>query len=149
MRAVVQRVLRAEIRVAGTTVGEIGRGLLALVAVGREDDPQSARTLAIKLTRIRVFADAKGRMNQSLHDIGGGLALVPQFTLFGDLRKGLRPSFGASAPGPMAEPLFEAVVAATRAEGVEVATGRFGTEMEVELVGDGPVTLLIDTDRQF
>lgn len=149
MRAVVQRVSRAQIRVAGETVGEIGPGLLALVAVSRQDDRESARVLAGKLLRIRVFGDAEGRLNQSLLDTGGALALVSQFTLFGDLRKGLRPSFGASAPGDAAEPLFNTLVASARAEGVQVETGRFGATMAVELVNDGPVTLLVDTERQF
>lgn len=149
MRAVVQRVSRAQIRVAGETVGEIGPGLLALVAVGHDDDLESAGALAAKLLRVRVFGDAEGRLNKSLLDTGGALALVSQFTLFGDLRKGLRPSFGAAAPGGLAERLFDAVISAARSAGVQVETGRFGAAMEVELVNDGPVTLLVDTDRQF
>lgn len=141
--------LRAQIRVAGEAVGEIGPGLLALVAVGRDDTLESAGALAAKLLRIRIFGDPEGRMNQSLLDTGGALALVSQFTVFGDLRKGLRPSFGAAAPGELAKPLIDAVVSAARAEGVRVETGRFGAAMEVELTNDGPVTLLVDTDRQF
>ncbi len=149
MRAVVQRVRSAEIRVAGEPVGAIGPGLLALVGVGRGDDAASAELLASKLVQMRVFADEAGKMNRSLLESGGALALVSQFTLYGDLRKGLRPSFGGSAPGPEAGPLFDAVVAAAARAGVPVATGRFGAQMEVELVGDGPVTLLLDTDRTF
>ncbi len=149
MRAVVQRVQRAEVRVAGERVGAIGPGLLALVGVGRDDDLESAELLASKLVQMRVFPDEGGKMNRSLLESGGELVLVSQFTLYGDLRKGLRPSFGASAPAPVAAPLFDALVGAARRAGVRVETGRFGAEMEVELVGAGPVTLLVDTQRTF
>ncbi len=127
----------------------MGAGLLALVAVGRSDGPQQADALASKLVRMRVFEDDAGRMNRSLVDVGGTLCLVSQFTLFGDLRRGLRPSFGDAAPGDQAEPLLDALRQTAESEGVRVVTGRFGAHMDVELVGDGPVTLLLDTDRQF
>lgn len=145
MRAVVQRVRRACVQVGEERVAEMGEGLLALVGVGREDGPDEARALARKLLRLRVFADAEGRMNRSLRETGGTLGVVSQFTLFGDVRRGHRPSFVDAAPPEQAEPLVEAVVAAARAEGVPVVTGRFRASMQVELVNDGPVTLWLDT----
>jgi D-tyrosyl-tRNA(Tyr) deacylase len=149
MRAVVQRVERARITVAGELVGEMGRGLLALVGVGRADGPEAAAELARKLVHLRVFADAQGRMNTSLLEVAGTLGVVSQFTLLGDARQGRRPSFVDAAPPERAEPLVEAVCAAARAQGAAVVTGRFGARMQVELVNDGPVTLLLDTERVF
>ena len=149
MRAVVQRVSRAQVRVGDETVGEMGQGLLALVGVGHEDADADADELARKLVHLRVFEDDRGRMDRSLLDIGGTLGVVSQFTLFGDLRKGRRPSFGdAAAPG-VAAPLVERVGAAASALGVTVVTGRFRATMAVELVNDGPVTLLVDTSKRF
>ena len=127
----------------------MGEGLLVLVGVGQDDTEADARELARKLVHLRVFADAQGRMNRSLLDAQGALGLVSQFTLFGDVRQGRRPSFiGAAAPA-VALGLFDRLAEAAREEGVPVVTGRFGAHMEVALVNDGPVTLLIDTRRTF
>jgi len=149
MRAVVQRVARAQVRVAGETVAEMGPGLLALVGVGHEDGGGDAEALARRMVGLRIFEDAEGRMNRSLADVGGALGVVSQFTLLGDARQGRRPSFGAAAAPERAEPLVARVAAAARALGVEVVTGRFGEHMEVSLVNDGPVTLLLDTTKLF
>jgi D-tyrosyl-tRNA(Tyr) deacylase len=149
MRAVVQRVREAKVRVDGALVSEIGAGLLALVGVAREDGEADARDLARRIVQLRVFEDAGGRMNLALSEVGGALLLVSQFTLLGDARGGRRPSFGAAAPAERAEPLVAAVADAARALGVPVATGRFGARMDVELVNEGPVTLLLDTTRLF
>lgn len=149
MRAVAQRVRRAEVTVEGEPVAAMGEGLLALVGVGREDGEGAARELARKLARLRVFPDAEGRMNRALRETGATLGVVSQFTLFGDARKGHRPSYVEAAPRERAEPLVEAVAEAARGEGVPVVTGRFGAGMEVALVNDGPVTVLLDTERRF
>ncbi len=145
MRALAQRVSSARIRVADETVAEMGAGLLALVGVGRDDAERDAETLARRLVQLRVFEDAEGRMNRSLLDTGGTLGVVSQFTLFGDVRRGNRPSYGEAAPPERAEPLVEAVAAAARAAGVPVVTGRFRSRMQVALVNEGPVSLWIDT----
>jgi len=149
VRAVVQRVRRAAVRVDGATLGAMGPGLLALIGVGRSDSSESARELVRKLLNLRVFEGANGSMDASLLEVGGELGLVSQFTLFGDTRKGRRPSFSGAASPADAEPLFEAVVSAARLAGLDVLTGRFGAMMEVELVNWGPVTLLVDTEKQF
>ena len=149
MRAVVQRVRSARVRVDDETVGEMGPGLLALVGVAEGDGPDEADELARKLVHLRVFEDDEQRMNLSLLDCGYALGVVSQFTLLGDVRKGRRPSFGAAAAPDRAEPLIERVVEQARALGVQVATGRFRTTMSVELTNDGPVTLLIDTEKRF
>jgi len=149
VRAVVQRVKCARIRVGGELVGEMDRGLLALVGIGHSDDGAHAAELARKLVHLRVFEDENGRMNRSLLDVGGTLGVVSQFTLFGDLRKGRRPSFGTAAPPDTAAPLIDAVVEAARSLGAPVITGRFQARMEVSLVNDGPVTLLLDTEKQL
>lgn len=149
MRAVVQRVATARIRVGKELVGEMGPGLLALVGVGIDDGEQDARDLAHKLVHLRILADAAGQMNRSLLDAGGGLGVVSQFTLHGDARKGRRPSFVAAAPAERAEPLIDSVVAAARELGVAVMTGRFGATMDVSLVNSGPVTILLDTRKVF
>lgn len=130
-------------------VGSMGAGLLALVGVGRDDGLPDARLLAEKLVHLRVFRDAEGRMNESLIDQGATLGVVSQFTLMGDARKGRRPSYGAAAEPDDAEPLIEALVAHARSLGVTVVTGRFRAMMQVSLVNDGPVTLLLDTKREF
>jgi D-tyrosyl-tRNA(Tyr) deacylase len=149
MRAVVQRVSRAEVRVDGAVVGKIGKGFLALVAAGDDDTDEDVSYLADKVVGLRVFPDENGQMNRALADVGGALLVVSQFTLFGDCRKGRRPSFvKAMAPGP-AEQMYEKFVAAARASGIPVETGRFRAMMEVDLVNDGPVTLLIDSKRVF
>lgn len=149
MRAVVQRVRWARIRVGGECVGEMGEGLLALVGVGRDDGREQAEELARKLLHLRVFKDEDGRMNRSLVETGGQLGVVSQFTLFGDARRGRRPSYADAAPPEQAEPLIRAVVAAAIAAGVRVITGRFREMMDVELLNAGPVTILLDTDRVF
>jgi D-tyrosyl-tRNA(Tyr) deacylase len=127
----------------------MGPGLLALVGAGREDDAASARELARKLVHLRVFADADGRMNRSLLETGGALGVVSNFTVWGDARHGRRPSFADAAPPETAEPLIEALVESARELGVTVVTGRFRAMMDVELVNDGPVTILLDTHRVF
>jgi D-tyrosyl-tRNA(Tyr) deacylase len=143
-------VSRAEVRVAGEgTVGKIGRGLVALVAAGDDDTDEDVAYLADKIVGLRIFADENGQMNLALGDVGGALLVVSQFTLFGDCRKGRRPSFvKAMAPEPAAK-LYEKFVAQARKTGVPVETGRFRAMMEVDLVNDGPVTLLLDSKRVF
>jgi D-tyrosyl-tRNA(Tyr) deacylase len=137
------------VTVAGEVVGAIQGGLCVLVGVGRADDEPAARALADKVVGLRIFEDAEGKMNRSLLETGGELLAVSQFTLFGDVRKGKRPSFGTAMEPVGAERLFEVFCASCRARGVSVATGRFRTHMDVELVNDGPVTLLIDSERAF
>ena len=149
MRAVAQRVTRCSVQVEGELVCEIGPGLLALVGVSVEDGPADAAQLAEKLVHLRIFPDEAGKMNCSLLDAGGGLAVVSQFTLLGDCRKGRRPSYGEAAAPEVAEPLIEQLVEAARGLGASVVTGRFGASMQVELVNQGPVTLLLDTHRKF
>lgn len=149
MRAVVQRVLRAEVRVGGVIAGRIGPGLAVLLGVGVEDDQDDAVALARKISGLRIFRDEAGEMNRDLRESGGAILVVSQFTLHGDVRKGRRPSFVAAARPEQAEPLYELVVAELRREGLEVATGRFGATMELELVNDGPVTILLDSRRLF
>jgi D-tyrosyl-tRNA(Tyr) deacylase len=146
---VVQRVTRASVAVAGETVGAIERGFLALVGVGIDDGEGDADALAQKIAGLRVFDDAAGAMNLALADVGGAVLVVSQFTLLGDVRKGRRPSFIAAARGEQAEALYERVAAGLRSAGLPVATGSFGADMAVELVNDGPVTILIDTKRTF
>ena len=147
MRAHVQRVSRASVTVDGHVTGAIDGGLLVLVGVARGDGPAEARRLAEKCVRLRCFNDAAGAMNLSLIDTGGALLAVSQFTLFGDTSKGRRPSFVAAMEPGRAEQLFERFCLACRNLGVTVATGRFRTHMSVSLVNDGPVTLLLDTDK--
>lgn len=144
MRAVVQRVSRAEVRVEAETVGAIGRGLVVLLGIAVGDTPAEAELVAGKIANLRVFPDAAGRMNLSLGDVEGSVLLVSQFTLLGDLRRGRRPSFAAAADRAEAGALTDAVRARLVALGVPVATGRFGARMEVELVNDGPVTIVVD-----
>jgi D-aminoacyl-tRNA deacylase len=149
MRAVVQRVTRASVRVAGEAVGAIERGFVVLVGVGIDDGDADADALASKIAGLRVFGDANGAMNLALADVGGAVLVVSQFTLLGDVRKGRRPSFIAAARGEQAERLYERVAAKLRESGLRVETGVFGADMAVELVNDGPVTILIDTKRAF
>lgn len=144
MRIVVQRVSSASVRVGGETVGRIRRGLLLLVGVERGDGPEAARAAAEKLSGLRVFEDEAGRMNLDLAAVGGSFLVVSQFTLAGSVARGRRPSFDRAAPPVEAEPLIEALVAGLRARGLPVETGRFRAHMEVELVNDGPVTLVVD-----
>ena len=146
MRAVLQRVTRASVRVGGETVGEIGPGLVVLLGVARDDEERDALYLVEKVLNLRVFEDAEGRMNLSLAEAGGALLAVSQFTLYGDARKGRRPSWFDAAPPELARPLYEFFVAEARARGARVETGSFQAMMEVELVNDGPVTLLLQTE---
>ncbi len=146
MRAVVQRVVRAAVHVGEEPVGAAGAGLLVLVGVTHGDGPADADRLAAKIARLRVFPDAAGRFDRSLLDTGGDALVVSQFTLYGDARRGNRPSFTDAADPALAEPLYLRVVEALRALGVaRVETGRFGAPMAIELVADGPVTILLDT----
>ena len=149
MRAVVQRVSRAQVKVNGQITGQIGRGLLVLLGVGVEDDEQAARYLAEKIVHLRVFEDEEGKMNRSLLETGGAVLAVSQFTLYGDCRKGRRPSFDRAARPDQARALYEKFVQFLQEQGVPVELGVFQAMMEVELVNDGPVTLLLDSERQF
>jgi D-tyrosyl-tRNA(Tyr) deacylase len=144
MRAVVQRVAEARVRVDGAVVGEIAGGVCVLLGVGQGDAEDDAARLAGKIVRLRVFADAAGRFDRSLLDVGGAALVVSQFTLLADTAKGNRPSFGAAAPPEDAERIYLRFCAALRAHGVHVATGVFGSRMSVELVNDGPVTIVLD-----
>ena len=144
MRVVVQRVSRASVTVDDRVVGSIDRGLLLLVGFRSGDLPDALEWMADKIVGLRVFADAEGKMNCSLEDVGGSLLAVSQFTLYGDVRRGRRPSFIDAAPGDEAERLYQQFVAALRSRGVHVETGVFGALMDVELVNDGPVTLLLE-----
>ncbi len=145
MRAVVQRVRRAAVVIEGETVASIEGGLLVLVGVTTTDTAADAEWLAEKTAHLRIFNDAAGKMNQSVAEVGGSLLVVSQFTLYGDCRKGRRPSFIAAAQPDIAIPLYEAFVNTLRALGLPVGTVRFGAMMQVELVNDGPVTLILDT----
>jgi D-tyrosyl-tRNA(Tyr) deacylase len=145
VRAILQRVTRAEVRVDGEVVGGIGRGLVALVGVGPDDDDAVAEGLARQVAELRIFGDDAGRTNLSLLDVGGGALVVSQFTLFADTRRGRRPGFSGAAPPDQAERLYERFAGALATLGVPVATGRFGASMAVELVNDGPFTIWLDT----
>ncbi len=149
MRAVVQRVNKAEVRVEGRPVGAVGKGMLVLLGVGKNDTPEDAQSLADKILNLRIFDDPAGRMNLSLLETNGELLCVSQFTLYGDCRKGRRPSYDQAARPEVAGGLYDAFVAAARAGGVTVQTGKFQAMMEVELVNDGPVTLLLDSERRL
>ena len=145
MRALLQRTTGARVRVGGSVVGEVGRGLVVLLGVGPADDEAIADALARRVTELRIFDDAAGRTNESLIDVGGGALVVSQFTLYADTRRGRRPGFTGAAPPELAERLYLRFAAALRDLGVEVTTGRFGEVMEVELVNDGPFTIWLDT----
>jgi D-aminoacyl-tRNA deacylase len=145
----VQRVSRAAVRVEGAVKGEIGRGLVVLLAVGRDDGPADADALADKIAHLRVFDDPAGQMNLSALDVGGAVLVVSQFTLFGDSRRGRRPSYVAAAPPEIAEGLYRRFVTRVGETGLGVAEGVFRAMMEVELVNDGPVTLLLDSKGGF
>ena len=149
MRAVVQRVTRAKVTIEGTAVGEIGKGLVVLLGVARDDAAGDAIYLANKVVALRIFDDEDGKMNLSLKDCGGGALVVSQFTLYGDVRRGLRPSWIDAATPEVAEPLYEFFCAELRKELSPVATGGFRQMMLVELVNDGPVTILIDSKKLF
>jgi D-tyrosyl-tRNA(Tyr) deacylase len=149
MRAVVQRVSRAQVTVSGETTGEIGLGLLVLLGVGRDDTEADATYLAEKIAGLRVFEDAEGKMNRSVQDVGGSVLAVSQFTLYGDVRRGKRPSFDAAAPPERARQIYEFFVDQIRAAGLRCETGRFQEMMKVELVNEGPVTILLDSQKAF
>lgn len=149
MRAVVQRVSEASVQVANQEVGRIGHGILVLLGVGHDDRPKDAAFLAEKVVHLRIFADEQGKMNRSLLDVGGGLLAVSQFTLWGDCRKGRRPSFVAAAEPKKAEELYDTFIQHVTSLGVTVATGLFQEMMKVSLVNDGPVTLLLDSKKAF
>ena len=149
MRAVVQRVSRAQVTVNGEMAGEIGLGLLVLLGVGRDDTEDDATYLAEKIAGLRVFEDAQGKMNRSVRDAGGSVLAVSQFTLYGDVRRGKRPSFDAAAPPEKARLLYEFFVEQIRAAGLRCETGRFQETMKVELVNEGPVTILLDSGKEF
>lgn len=145
MRALLQRVSKAEVRVGDEIVGAIGRGLLVLLGVGKEDGPREAAFLADKTVGLRIFEDPEGKMNLSVEQIGGEVLVVSQFTLYADCRKGRRPSFTDAAPPLQADQLYQAFAEALKARGLKVATGNFGEKMKVELTNDGPVTIMLDS----
>ena len=149
MRAVVQRVSRAQVAVNGEIAGKIGPGLLVLLGVGRDDGEADATYLAQKITGLRVFEDTQGKMNRSVQEVGGSVLAVSQFTLYGDVRRGKRPSFDAAAPPAKARQLYELFVEQIRAAGLRCETGRFQEMMKVELVNEGPVTILLDSQKAF
>ena len=149
MRAVVQRVTRAKVTVEGKTVGEIEKGLVVLLGIARDDSKSDASYLANKIIALRIFDDEQGKMNLSLKDCGGGALVVSQFTLYGDVRRGLRPSWIDAAAPELAEPLYEFFCNEMRKDLDNVATGSFRQMMQVELVNDGPVTILLDSRKLF
>jgi D-tyrosyl-tRNA(Tyr) deacylase len=149
MRAVVQRVVRASVAVDGGIVGEIGAGMLVLLAVSEEDKAADADYLAEKIIGLRIFDDDQGKMNRSLAETGGAMLVVSQFTLYGDVRKGKRPSFDAAARPESANQLYQYFVERVRAAGIRCETGRFQAMMKVELVNEGPVTILVDSEKKF
>ena len=149
MRAVVQRISRCRVTVEGSSVGEIGAGLLVLLGVSKVDAEPAADYLVEKIIGLRIFEDAEGKMNLSVQEAGGALLVVSQFTLYGDVRRGKRPSFDNAARPEEARWLYEYFVAKVRAAGLRCETGRFQAMMEVELVNSGPVTILLDSEKQF
>ncbi len=149
MRAVIQRVSSAEVREGDELLGAIGRGLVVLLAVGAEDGPEDVSYLARKILNLRLFEDPQGKMNLSVREVGGELLIVSQFTLYGDCRKGNRPSFGGAAPAEKARDLYGAFLREVRAAGLPVAAGRFQASMDLSLVNQGPVTLLVDSRKGF
>jgi D-aminoacyl-tRNA deacylase len=149
MRAVVQRVSRCRVRVEGNVVGEIGAGLLVLLGVSKADNEASADYLVEKIIGLRIFEDAEEKMNLSVQDSGGAVLVVSQFTLYGDVRRGKRPSFDAAARPEQAKRLYEYFVGKLRAAGLHCETGQFRAMMEVELVNSGPVTIMLDSEKQF
>ncbi len=149
MRAVVQRVSRAKVTVNGEITGEIGRGFLVLLGVAEGDEVEDARFLARKIAGLRVFEDAEGKMNLALADVDGRMLVISQFTLLGDCRKGRRPSFVSAARPEQANALYQQFTAAVREQGIAIETGRFQEHMDVELINSGPVTLLLDSRKEF
>ena len=149
MRAVVQRVTEAKVEVAGEVVGEIGIGLLLLLGVARDDSGQDADYIADKAANLRIFDDDEGKMNRSLVDVGGGMLVVSQFTLYGDARRGRRPSYAEAAAPENANALYEYFIGRLRQQGIRVETGVFQAMMRVSLTNDGPVTILLDSRKEF
>src|SRR6202790_3150582 len=149
MRAVVQRVSRAQVVIDGEITGQIGLGLLILLGVGHDDTEADANYLAEKIAGLRVFEDERGKMSRSVQDVGGSVLAVSQFTLYGDVRRGKRPSFDSAAPPEHARRLYEFFVERIRAAGLRCETGRFQEMMQVELVNEGPVTILLDSGKAF
>jgi len=149
MRAVVQRVSRAKVTVNDFSVGEVGLGLLVLLGVAKEDTETDATYLAEKISGLRIFEDENGKMNRSVRDVGGSVLVVSQFTLYGDVRRGKRPSFDDAAPPEPARRIYEFFVEQIRATGLRCETGRFQEMMSVELVNEGPVTILLDSSKAF
>jgi len=149
MRLVLQRVSEARVRVDSEVVGEIGAGLVILLGVGREDADADVSYLADKVAGLRIFEDEDGKLNRSVAEVGGGVLVVSQFTLYGDCRKGRRPGFSAAAPPERANQLYLAFAAQLQARGLTVATGIFQADMKVELTNDGPVTMLLDSKKEF
>ena len=149
MRSVIQRVTRASVRVDAQVTGEIGAGLLILLGVSRTDNQESSVYLAEKIANLRIFSDSAGKMNLSLTDIGGSALVVSQFTLYGDTRGGRRPSYIQAAPPEEANRLYEGFVSAMRGLGIKVETGVFQAHMQVELVNDGPVTIMLDSEKSI
>jgi D-tyrosyl-tRNA(Tyr) deacylase len=149
MRAIAQRVKAAHVEVSGETVGRIDHGLLVYLGAGKDDEPPDAEWMAGKLASLRIFSDDTGRMSRDVAEAGGALLVVSQFTLYGDVRKGRRPSFDAAAEPDLAQDLYEAVCSTLRARGLQLETGRFRAMMDVHCVVDGPVTILIDSEKRF
>jgi D-aminoacyl-tRNA deacylase len=149
MRAVVQRVSRAKVTIDNSVTGEIHLGVLVLLGVGKDDAEADATYLAEKIAGLRIFEDAEGKMNRSVQDVGGSVLAVSQFTLYGDVRRGKRPSFDAAAPPAEAKRLYEFFVQQIQALGLRCETGRFQATMQVELVNEGPVTILLDSKKEF
>ena len=149
MRSVLQRVKRASVTVKGENVGEISAGLLVLLAVGQEDSEDDLAWMVDKLVGLRIFEDEQGKMNRSVQEVGGEILVVSQFTLYGDCRSGKRPSFMTAAPPERAKAMYERFVEVIRSRGLKVETGVFQEEMDVELINDGPVTLLLDSEKKF
>jgi len=149
MRAVIQRVTRAKVTVDGEVIGEIGNGLVVLLGIARDDTKVEAAYLVDKIANLRIFDDEDGKMDVSVKDVGGALLIISQFTLFGDVRRGLRPSWIDAAPPEVAGPLYDFFVRQARSTVDDVATGKFQAMMQVELVNDGPVTILLDSNKVF
>ena len=149
MRAVIQRVTRAKVTVEGEVIGEIGNGLVVLLGIARDDTKVEAAYLVDKIANLRIFDDEDGKMNLSVKDAGGALLIISQFTLYGDVRRGLRPSWLEAAPPEVAGPLYDFFVRQARSTVDDVATGKFQAMMNVELVNDGPVTILLDSNKLF
>jgi D-tyrosyl-tRNA(Tyr) deacylase len=145
MRLLIQRVTQANVRIDGEVVGEIGHGLLVLIGINAQDTPAIADRLIRKALDLRIFEDDEGKMNRGVEEVSGGLLLVSQFTLYANCRKGRRPSFIDAAPPPIAQPLYEHCIRVAQASGLTVQTGRFGADMKISLINDGPVTIMLDS----